>query len=373
MSALERHLHRVIAHEGSITVARYMLEALVHPQHGYYMSRDPLGAAGDFTTAPEVSQMFGELIGLWCGHCWEQMGRPSPVRLVELGPGRGTLMADALRATRVMAGFAAAVDIHLVEISPALRAEQRERLGTSRMQWHDELATVPEGALLLIANEFFDALPIHQFQCTPAGWRERLVAAAPGSSGKELAFVLSPDATPATALIPAALATAPLDSIAEVCPVAISLAQEVGKRVATAGVAALIVDFGHTATAAGDTLQAVRRHESQHVLASPGDADLTAHIDFAAVARAGREAGAAVFGPVVQGEFLRRLGIEARAECLRTTASARQADDIARALERLTAPDQMGKLFKALAVTHPEIPVPAGFEGQRVNVVDSSM
>ena len=290
MTPLTRILGTRIKLGGPITIAEYMAEALGHPEHGYYRRRDPLGAAGDFTTAPEIGQAFGELLGLWCADCWEQMGRPRPVRLVELGPGRGTLMADALRAATVMPGFRQAIDLHLVETSPTLRARQRQALGDAAPAWHDRFETVPAGPMLLIANEFFDALPVHQFQATAAGWRERLVALEAGGDGFRPALASAP--SPAAALIAPNLDPAglPPGSVVEVAPAGIALAGAIGARLTADGGATVIIDYGHAASAAGDTLQAVRGHRRHPVLAEPGAADLTAHVDFAALATPRREA-----------------------------------------------------------------------------------
>ncbi len=359
---LAKLLARRIRQSGPLTVAAYMAEALGHPEHGYYRSRDPFGAAGDFITAPEISQMFGELVGLWCVEMWQAMGSPPALRLVELGPGRGTLMADALRAARLRPAFAEALTLHLVETSPALRARQAAALrdaGLTRPPlWHDSLAEVPAGPMLLIANELFDALPIHQYQRTDAGWRERVVTT--GEDDEGLRFALAP-AGSTFGLVSTAQRQAPIGAIAEVSPVAIGLAAEIARRVSAQGGAALIIDYGPAEGGPGDSLQAVRQHRAADPLAAPGEADLTAHVDFAALARAARELGAAVHGPLAQGIFLSRLGIELRAALLARQASATQARDIAAAVARLLDPAEMGTLFKALAIAAPSLPVPPGF------------
>lgn len=361
MTALLDVLRREIAAEGPLPLDRYMALALGHPRHGYYVTRDPLGAAGDFITAPEISQIFGELIGIWLADSWDRMGRPDPVRLVELGPGRGTLMRDALRAARVLPGFAEAAALHLVETSPALRDRQRDTLiEVTQIDWHDRLADVPPGPTLAVANEFFDALPVRQFQRTADGWCERLVAEdAPGGG---LGFVLSDRPDPIAALAPGA-AAAPPGSIVELCPAAQAIAGELAARVAEAGGAALVIDYGHIHPATGDTLQAVRRHGYADPLADPGEADLTAHVDFAALAAAAGEAGAAICGPVTQGAWLAGMGIVERAERLTQSASARQAADIDAAVRRLTADDQMGQVFKVMSITAPPLAPTAGFPG----------
>lgn len=350
MTPLGKHLAALIRAGGPIPVSRYMAEALGNPKHGYYMTRDPLGRDGDFITAPEISQIFGELIGLWWASVWVEMGRPDPVRVVELGPGRGTLMADALRAAVALPDFAKAIELHLVEISPVLKALQKEQL---RAVWHERLDDVPEGPMLLVANEFFDALPIRQYVRVEDGWRERMV----GLDGDNLAFGLAPGRAPAVELLPE---TAPGD-IAEICPAAIAIARAIGERVASHGGAALIVDYGHAQSAPGDTLQALAGHRYRDVFEAPGQADLTAHVDFEVLAQSARHAGAAVHGPVDQGDFLSRLGIGRRAQALLLRATDAQAEQIKSGVRRLAAPDQMGRLFKAMAITDPGLPVPEGF------------
>ncbi len=360
MTALAESLRRDIAAGGPITVARFMAEALGNPAHGYYAGsgRDPLGAAGDFVTAPEISQMFGELVGLWCVATWQAMGAPERFRLVELGPGRGTLMADALRAAAAVPAFEAAATLHLVERSEALRAQQEHSLSQHEPQWHGAFGEVPDGPAIIVANEFFDALPVHQFVATAGGWRERMVGLA--EDGEGFALRLAPGPTPALALL-AALAV-DRDSVAEVCPAGLSLASEIAGRVAAQGGVALVIDYGRCGAtgATGDSLQALRGHRRHDPLADPGQADLTALVDFAALARAAAEAGAVVHGPVSQGDFLRALGIETRAATLSRAADARQAGDIVAALTRLTSPEGMGELFQVLAIADPTLPAPAG-------------
>ncbi len=341
-TALEAHLHRLIAAEGPIPLSRYMAEALQHPTHGYYRRGDPLGLHGDFTTAPEISQIFGELLGLWLADRWEAMGRPRPVGLVELGPGRGSLMADALRAMAVVPGLREALEVHLVESNESLRARQAEKI---RARWHEDFAGVPEGPLLLVANEFFDALPIRQYERRNGRWVERLVGLAEG----RLVITHGP-AGEDVSLIPPELANAEEGAIVEVCPAGLRLMADIARRIAAHGGAALIVDYGYRTSAPGDSLQAVRRHQPVDIFHRPGDCDLTAHVDFAALAAAARAAGAATAGPVGQGAFLEALGIRVRAAMLARRAGARQRKDIHAAVRRLIAPDMMGELFKVLAV-----------------------
>ena len=356
MSALAAEIRERIRREGPISVATYMELCLSHPTLGYYRRARPIGAEGDFVTAPEVSQMFGELIGLWAAAVWQAMGAPGRVRLVELGPGRGTLMADALRAARTVPGFREAIDLHLVESSGPLRAAQRAALAEANPTWHAGLESVPPGPLLALANEFFDALPIRQFERAGEGWRERVVTLAPDS--RALRFAAAGPCCAASA----GPEEAPAGAIVERAPVRDALAAALGARVAEHGGAALIVDYGHARPGLGDTLQAMRRHRRHGVLEEPGTADLSAHVDFSALAAAGRGAGAEVFGPVAQGAFLRALGIEARAAALKQRASAEQAGEIDAALRRLTGAHGMGALFKALAIAHPAPGALPGFE-----------
>lgn len=367
MTPLKRLLHARIRASGPIPVAEFMATALGHPKHGYYMRADPFGSDGDFITAPEISQLFGEMVGLWLADLWQRMGAPDPVLVCEFGPGRGTLMADALRAAAAMAGFRQASRVHMIETSPLLCARQAEaiaHLTATPAVWHDSFHTLPDGPALMVANEFFDALPIRQFQRTDQGWNERHIDTDPDSG--ELRFVCAGAPGPAAALLPAevrnaALAEAPVGAIAEACPAGIALAHAIGQRLAAQGGAALIVDYGPACSAAGESLQAVRRHQSQNVLDRPGDADLTAHVDFQALASAAAEAGATIHGPLPQGAWLRRLGIETRAACLTRTATPAQTTDIETGLHRLIDAEQMGTLFKVMAITGPDTPAPVGF------------
>jgi NADH dehydrogenase [ubiquinone] 1 alpha subcomplex assembly factor 7 len=356
VNALKTLLAQRIRDSGPLGIDEYMEAALTHPEHGYYATRDPLGAGGDFITAPEVSQIFGELVGLWCVDTWARLGRPDPVILAELGPGRGTLMADMLRASRVAPDFRRALRLHLVETSPVLRAKQAAALGEAEPRWHDSIATLPPGPLLLVANEFLDAMPIRQFVRRGDGWHERRVAL--GGNGA-LGFTLA-DAPDARAPIPPALSGAAPGSLCEVRPAATALAASLGARLSLQGGAALFIDYGHAQSACGDTLQAVRRHRRHDVLAEPGTADLTAHVDFAAFAAAATAAGACAWGPVTQGVFLAALGLAARAAALTRRATPAQAEAIAAACRRLIEPEEMGTLFKVLALAHPALAAPAG-------------
>ncbi len=356
---LGRLIQQRIALTGPITLADFMAEALGHPRLGYYRRAMPLGAAGDFTTAPEISQMFGELIGAWLAERWQTMGEPASFNLVELGPGRGVLMADALRATARVPGFHAALELHLVDINETLRAEQAKALAAHAPTWHERLDDVPTGPLLLVANEFFDALPVRQFHMTAQGWRERMVGLSP--DGTSLHLALAPGLTPYASVLPDAAAGAE----AELSQVSLSIAAALGERVARDGGWALIVDYGRDGTALGPglgaSLQAVREHRGAGLLDRPGETDLSAHVDFATLAGAARDVGACVFGPTGQGDFLRTLGIEGRAETLKARATPRQREAIDAALARLIAPDQMGTLFRVLALGDGKSDSPAGF------------
>ncbi len=356
MTSLSRSIARRISLQGPISVAEFMAEALGHPQHGYYMRKDPFGRTGDFITAPEISQMFGELVGLWCAEVWRLMGGPSAFNLIELGPGRGTLMQDALRAAHVLPAFGEAASIHLVETSPVLRDMQAVTLGDHHPAWHDDLTRIPDGPLIVIANEFFDALPVHQFIRTDDGWRENVVTV----DGDRLVLTTSPAATPANALL-SGQDTAAAGDIAELCPAAISIATGLAERIAEHGGAVLAIDYGYTEPTGEATLQAVRQHERHHFLSDPGTADLTAHVNFKDLQDAAQP-HTTVYGPVPQGDFLRNLGIEMRAEQLMQRATADQRTAIETARRRLIDPAEMGTLFKALAFCHRDMPAPPAFD-----------
>jgi NADH dehydrogenase [ubiquinone] 1 alpha subcomplex assembly factor 7 len=353
---LAHRLREMIAQDGPVTLARYMELCLADPSYGYYMTRDPLGARGDFTTAPEISQMFGELVGLWCAQVWQDMGAPSPVAVIELGPGRGTLMADAWRAWRVLPALRNAARLHLVETSPVLRACQRATLaqaGLPEPAWHGAIDTLPEGPAVVVANEFFDALPIRAFERRGGGWHERLVGLDPQG---ELAFGLA--AEPERALT----RPAPEGAILEWPQVGAAIAKSFSRRFLQNPGALLAIDYGHARPdALGDTFQALEGHRFVDPLEAPGEADLTAHVDFAALATATRRAGARAHGPITQRDFLLALGLEARTQRLMQAAPDPEA--IGRARDRLIdpAPTGMGSLFKVLAITAPGLPVPPPF------------
>ncbi len=342
MSALTDHLLARIQAHGPMTVADFMTEALLHPTLGYYTTRDPLGAGGDFTTAPEISQMFGELVGLALAQSWLDQGAPTPFTLAELGPGRGTLMADILRATRAVPGFHAAAQIHLVEASPPLRTRQRETIDADIIH-HDSVETLPVQPLFLVANEFFDALPIRQFQRGATGWHERLIAMRDGA----LTFAFGPELPQPH--LEHRLADTTQDMIVETCAPAVSVAHKIGTRIRDHGGAALLVDYGDWRSR-GDTLQALKNHEYVAPLVTPGEADLTAHVDFEVLAQAAPCAHSAL---TPQGVFLEHLGITARAQTLAARLSDGALESHIAAHRRLTHPEEMGNLFKVLAL-YPE-------------------
>jgi SAM-dependent MidA family methyltransferase len=330
--------------------------ALSHPLYGYYATREPFGATGDFITAPEISQIFGELIGLWAAEVWRLSGMPTPLRLVEFGPGRGTLMADALRAIRSVHGGADGIEVHLVETSSRLIEVQRTRLAEYNvpMQWHASIGALPSGPAIFIANEFFDALPVQHFVRTERGWCERLIGLH--ADGK-LAFGLKPH----TSKIGVA---APQGSILEISPKAREIVRALAARIAGEGGALLLIDYGYVETQTGETLQAVRNHCFVDPLEAPGECDLAAHVDFAALVREAEAAGTHVHGPVTQAEFLLALGIVERAQMLKRNASPPQVETIDTALLRLTdrsTPRGMGQLFKVMAITPRAVQALPGF------------
>lgn len=352
----------LIAEQGPISVAAYMALALGHPRHGYYMTRDPFGARGDFVTAPEISQLFGECLAIWSALTWDAMKRPLPVRLVELGPGRGTLMADMTRTLdRIAPALARGATLHLVETSPVLRRAQEAALRGRSAAWHARFDAVPEGPLLVVANEFFDALPVQQFLRAGAGWCERRVDW--DEAAQRLVFRAGP---PLPGAVPPVLAAAAEGAVYETSPAATALAGEIGARLAAAPGAALVIDYGRRAPAQGDTLAAIQAgRKDADPLAVPGAADLTAHVDFAALAHAFERGGAQCRGPVTQGELLTALGLEQRLAALAARATPAQLERLESGARRLIAPEGMGTLFLALAATTPGLPAPPGFEPRR--------
>jgi NADH dehydrogenase [ubiquinone] 1 alpha subcomplex assembly factor 7 len=339
---------------GPMSVASYMGLCLTHPSKGYYKGADPLGAAGDFVTAPEISQMFGELIGFFVVNLWQQMGSPRDFTLLELGPGRGTLMADMLRVACRAEGFRDALDLRLFETNPALIAEQNRRLEPYEPKWIDGFDKVGAGPLIVVANEFFDALPIRQFQRGAAGWHERMV----GLEGERLVWGLSPTPIPPSAMPDAVKEAAP-DAVFEVGLASGEVMKRLAATVSRQGGAILVIDYGYARSQTGETLQGVRDHRYADVLSAPGETDLSAHVDFEALANLARAAGLAVEPLATQGAFLERLGIGERTQTL-SAANPGSAADLAAAKHRLVGESEMGTLFKAFCAHSPGL-VPEGF------------
>ena len=358
ISPLENEIRRLIAVAGPMPISRYMSLCLTHPQYGYYVTRDPFGSDGDFTTAPEVSQTFGELIGLWALSVWRMLGEPQSLRLIELGPGRGTMMRDAMRAAKVLPRFRSALSVHMVEISPTLEQLQRRTLSDVELPvfWHRHLLDVPEGPAIVLANEFVDALPVHQMVKQNDGWHERVIGL---DSNGNFALGLAPDAIPQfDRFMPPKVKQAPVGSVFEWRNDLDTF--DIARRVRSNG-AALIVDYGHAEGDIGETLQSVNEHAFSDPLSAPGLADITAHVDFFIFGQAAASMGAAIQGPVTQGQFLRELGIEARADALKKGASTEQGADIAAGVARLTESGRtgMGDLFKVMAICDPKLgPLP---------------
>ena len=356
MTPLEIEIISEIKANGPIGIDRFMALALGHPRHGYYMTRDPFGMGGDFITAPEISQIFGELLGLVAAMTWQAMGEPSAVCLVELGPGRGTLMADALRAAKALPGFTSCLEVHFVEMSPVLQRAQAEALKDSGRHpiWHASIDTLPsDRPLIILANEFFDAIPIRQFQKYKGDWRERLVGI--GAEGN-LALGLDPQIAESLTF------EAPDESVFEMSPISLDIMRRLAERLVAQRGMLLAIDYGYAKFAYGDSLQAVRRHKFTPVLDNPGEADITAHVDFSSLGIAAKRGGATVHPLLTQATLMERLGIRHRAEILK-----KKADDpasIDAAVERLagTGTQSMGLLVKALAVTSPDLGPPAGFD-----------
>jgi NADH dehydrogenase [ubiquinone] 1 alpha subcomplex assembly factor 7 len=363
MTRLKAEIAERIALDGPMPVDRYMALCLSHPTLGYYTTRDPFGAAGDFTTAPEISQVFGELIGLWAAQTWLGLGAPPRLRLVEIGPGRGTLMADALRAiARALPAMMSALEVRMVETSRTLQAAQQARLAQAGavIRWTEHAEAALDGPVIVIANELLDALPVRQFVRTARGWHERLVGL--GEAG-EFAFGLAPDPDPGLRM------EAHEGAVLELSPASDALLATVARHIAAQGGAALFIDYGFTQGGFGDTLQAMQRHGFVDPLAGPGEADLTTHVNFARAAELARAQGARVFGPVTQAAFLLGLGLTQRAATLRRAATPAQAAALDASLARLTdsAERGMGQLFKAIAFAHPSIEALAGFDAAAPN------
>ncbi|RLN74586.1 hypothetical protein BBJ28_00014678 [Nothophytophthora sp. Chile5] len=430
-NSLVHILRSMIEVKGPLTVSEFMQRALSHPDHGYYMKKDVFGSKGDFTTAPEISQMFGELIAVWCVATWQQMGMPTAIKIVEMGPGRGSLMSDFLRAAKSFPPFYQAIELHMVDISPAMQKIQQETLkcepvddkkapentmrlpdGGPTVRWHQDFANVPHGPSLMIAQELFDALPVHQFEYTERGWCERLVDIDFEDGEDHFRFVLSPGATPATRVYigrekifdptavlppisrsnltgvddlenmsgsmdrviqrldvadvagtPVRTAEAQVGDRIEISPVGIALVQDMAKRISQSGGGALIVDYGHDHPSEL-SLRGIKDHKFVSVLREPGDVDLSIDVDFATLRRfATEEPKVKSSGPVGQGTFLKNMGIEHRlAMLMQNTDSEEMQQELFSAYERLVEPDQMGTIFKAMALTQEDIGEPVGFE-----------
>ncbi|KIN62013.1 ATP synthase beta subunit/transription termination factor rho [Sulfitobacter noctilucicola] len=351
MTLLSQIASRIAAH-GPMRIDEYMTTCLLHPTLGYYTTRDPLGRDGDFVTSPEISQMFGELIGLSLAQTWLQNGAPPSFILAELGPGRGTLMADALRACRGVPRFIEAANVILIEASDVLRGAQADALRGYNVKWFDRIEDMPPQPLYLIANEFFDALPIRQFQRSGAQWQERQVGLDEGT----LVFGLAPPAPQPT--LADRLNKTPDGTLVEICAAASPIAESIGQHIEQYGGAALIIDYGN-APLSGNTLQAVKSHETVSPLETPGQADLTAHVDFAALAEAAPCASSSL---IPQGVFLERLGITARAQSLAQALAGDALQSHIAAHRRLTHPEEMGNLFKVLALFKRDSTPPPGVE-----------
>ena len=351
---------RRIRRAGPMTVAEYMAEALHDRSGGYYAAGDPFGARGDFVTAPEVSQMFGELIGLWTISSWIGAGAPEPACLVELGPGRGTLMADMLRAIGGVVDPGEVFEIHLVETNPSLRAAQAERLSPRKPVWHDDVSSLPDMPWFLVANEFFDALPIRQIRWTDGAWRECLVVA--NEAGDGLSWGVERSESPLSGLLPARSRDGATEgALAELSLAGGAITNTIARHIVDHGGAALLIDYGSERDALGGSLQAVRDHRRVNPLIDPGLVDLSSHVDFSQIRDACNAGGATFTGPVDQGRFLFDLGIEERAAALKNGASTSQSRDIDGAMRRLIGPTEMGTLFKVAALLPPGAPGPAGF------------
>ncbi len=373
---LEELIKKRIRTSGAITIADYMSLALTHPEYGYYMQRDPLGKDGDFITSPEISQVFGEIIGVWLAHNWQLLGSPEEVALVELGAGRGTLMADILRATKNISGFHNSISVHLVEVSPTLKQKQWKTLAGKheRIEWHDSIDTLPQLPLLLVANEFFDALPIRQFIKHNDGWHERMIDIV----GGELTFTATKSSViPPISFMPTESILAGLDeilgdtinyknddgkkNIIETCEPAIMVIRQISEHIAANKGAALIIDYGYTQGSNGNTLQAIKYHSYHPVLNNIGSADLTAHVDFLALSQAAQSENVNIHGMVPQGAFLMRLGAGERTTSLCKISNHEQQQSLISGLARLADPTEMGELFKVMAITSKQITQADGF------------
>jgi len=350
MTDLSAILMSQIARSGPISIAEFITQCLLHPEHGYYTTHQPIGAAGDFVTAPEISQMFGEMLGLCLAQTWLDQGAPAQFTLAELGPGRGTLMADILRATRGVAGFHKAANVVLVEASPSLRETQQKTLQGYDVTWAQNVTEFPTQPLFLVANEFFDCLPISQYIRTPEGWQEQMITAKDGALG----FMLG-RAAPVELF-----KDAPMGTVLETCPAVAAIITDIARIIATHGGVALVLDYGDLHPL-GDTLQAVQNHRKVDPLENCGASDLTAHVNFGALIKAAN-AFTQTSAMIPQGVLLERLGMTARAQSLAAKLQGTALENHITAHRRLTHPDEMGQLFKALAITRKGARQPAGFD-----------
>ncbi len=363
-TTLEEILIARIKEHGSISVAAFMADALGHPEHGYYMTQSPFGQQGDFTTAPEISQVFGELIGAWLVHTWEEIGAPASFNLIELGPGRGTLMSDILRTAKVRPDFLKAVQVYLVETSPALRDAQKALLrnATAALKWVTDLDEIPAGPALIVGNEFLDCLPIRQFVRTTRQqepcWRERLIGIETKDGKDNLQFILSDEYCNTPVGAPTSVRP---EDIFEVSEATQKVVLQIANRLQAHKGRALFIDYGHAQSGFGDTLQALQNHKYCAPLHKPGQADVTAHVDFESLANTAQEAGLAVNGPEPQAILLGRLGLAARAQALVTRLSRDDAKRLETGIRRLVHPEEMGTLFKVISLSSKDLPSPAGF------------
>lgn len=361
MTPLAEIIRAEIAAHGDMPLSRYMELCLSHPVHGYYRARDPLGAAGDFTTAPEISQMFGELIGAWLVAAWQAMGAPRRFILLEAGPGRGTLMSDALRVAQKVSGFMASASVHLLETSPVLRQKQAVSLSAYLPVWHDDLTTVPDDApILFVGNEFLDALPVDQLKYTKSGWVQVCIGMS-DNPAEPFRYTAQNASQNLCDLIPRRVIPYRVGDIVEVSSILNQFLNDLYLRLKKQTGSALLIDYGYRHSDTGDSVQAVHKHQPVSIFFEPGEADLTVHVNFENVQNRALSAGLTAHGITTQGEFLRRMGIEYRAQALKQKASDAQARDIDSALHRLTAPEQMGDLFKVLAVSSDPSMILPGF------------
>lgn len=359
-TALAQQLKAYIEKNGPISTRAFMEACLYDPEHGYYRAGNPIGAEGDFITAPEISQMFGEMIGIWCLMTWQAMRGPIPLQIVELGPGRGTLMADLLRTLQKIHPKFETVSVHMVERSISLKAQQRaalERFDCPKY-WHDSLADVPPSPTLIIGNEFLDCLPVRQFVKKAESWHERVVSI---DENRDFCFAVGKE-LPEGMIVPARFGTAAPGAIFEFCPDFEAVLNDIQRLASQAPLAALFIDYGYEGPSLGETLQAVKNHQMVSPFILPGQVDLTAHVDFTAISALAVARGLKAYGPRDQGAFLSQLGIGARAEALVRSATEQQAEKLASDVVRLVAPEQMGSLFKAMSIASPGFSPPPPFD-----------